>query len=947
MAKYLNSTGVSLLWNKIKELILDKIASIVPFVYVSTINNTLLPEKYRNHNKKYWDSYASNYISPYIIFVTNGAININGIGTKLNIADDDISYIDDVGVTYLDYDETTGNINISNNEEIPNSKLLGLVSIYNESSNKPNKYAFAINGYYGNSFNTIQLTDNDIFFTIVLPVDNNYPIDTIDINENFSIAKHYNGDLPNVKDHRIVLCEFKPSRTQARMACIGYLQNYKVYIPDFEKSLFEVYKITETATTRIEDMPFANIDNMWANLSNDGTPDDDVTPFLYAETDKSSANANTTGNQIIFNVENGKEAIYTQAQQYKTLPTGGKAGQILFCKGHGAECGYDNDKFIDAEWQDNFEQTLGNGLVINIPLFAIDEIDTSGSYVLNSSNNFQDDIDGFEEISLNIWSSSFKPSYEYDKYLSRVNILLNNDFGSFDEWLLYEITFKNGTNGTITCETSDKTISFNAGETKELAWNIRELGSMFTHEGTWTLKLKGIKYIYNKFNYIDKINKNLDNDGFIDINLFNTLIYSNLKDAISNITPKSELDETYADKTLVTIMNNRLYDQVPVKVSYADGKIIFESESQKIAFPMANSYTTYDQYVTGFATGDLNIQQGTTIVPVDKNGRFKRVFPYNTTTSMPSFNSCREVTYIDMSRFDTKKITSIRNTFKDCSNLTYLNISGWDISNVTGPTDFIFYGCSKLKHIDVSNWDTGGSTDMNSIFSGCTVLEDIDVSNWDTSNVVDMRNMFRGCYALKELNVSNWNVAKVTNFYYTFSYMNIETLDLSSWQNDVVTNLAGMFKECKITSLNLSGFNTANVTTMADMFTNCINLKELNLSNWNVSKVTTMENMFANCIKLQSINFGNNWNMDKVTKTTTMFAFCHNLTTVTGTISNLKKSLNLMRSPLTNASAMVFINGIAENGSGITLTFKKSTYDTLTAEQKAIATNKGATIDYV
>lgn len=288
---------------------------------------------------------------------------------------------------------------------------------------------------------------------------------------------------------------------------------------------------------------------------------------------------------------------------------------------------------------------------------------------------------------------------------------------------------------------------------------------------------------------------------------------------------------------------------------------------------------------------------------------------------MPLFNICHEVTHLDMSRFDTKKITSMRHTFKDCDNLVYLNVSGLDLSNVKNQTDFIFCRCKKLKHIDVDGWNMSGSTDMNSIFSGCESLEDINVSNWDVSNVTNLRCAFQGCYALKELNVSNWNVSKVTNFFYTFSYLNLKTLDLSKWQNTVATNLAGMFEECKVTSLNLSGFNTNNVTTMAGMFDGCNALQTLNLgSNWNMNSNTDVSSMFNNCIKL---------------------------TTVTGTISNLKKSLDLYWCPLTNASAMVFINGISENGSGVTLTFKKSTYDTLTAAQKAIATDKGATINYV
>lgn len=65
------------------------------------------------------------------------------------------------------------------------------------------------------------------------------------------------------------------------------------------------------------------------------------------------------------------------------------------------------------------------------------------------------------------------------------------------------------------------------------------------------------------------------------------------------------------------------------------------------------------------------------------------------------------------------------------------------------------------------------------------------------------------------------------------------------------------------------------------------------------------------------------------------------LKNVIGQFNGTKVDLRLDDCPLTNASAMVFINGLAEVSEAKTITFKSTTYDTLTPEQIAVATSKG------
>ena len=60
----------------------------------------------------------------------------------------------------------------------------------------------------------------------------------------------------------------------------------------------------------------------------------------------------------------------------------------------------------------------------------------------------------------------------------------------------------------------------------------------------------------------------------------------------------------------------------------------------------------------------------------------------------------------------------------------------------------MFRGCSSLKSLDVTNFNTAKVTDMMFMFNGCSSLTSIDVSNFNTANVTSMGYMFYNCSAL-------------------------------------------------------------------------------------------------------------------------------------------------------------------------------------------------------
>lgn len=242
------------------------------------------------------------------------------------------------------------------------------------------------------------------------------------------------------------------------------------------------------------------------------------------------------------------------------------------------------------------------------------------------------------------------------------------------------------------------------------------------------------------------------------------------------------------------------------------------------------------------------------------------------------FYGFRELTTLDVSKWDTSQVMNMKNMFYFCNSLTALDVSNWDTSRVTNMFG-VFGDCSSLATLDVSGWDTSKVTDMSRMFYMCQKLISLDVSNWDTSNVTNMRWMFRECVNLTTLNVSGWDTSKVTDMSSMFEFCGFLTsLGVSKWDTSNVTSMYDMFNGCSsLTTLEVSKWHTSKVTNMSDMFSNCEKLTTLDLSGWDTRQVTDMSEMFYDCGSLTAIYIGEGWNTDKVTASFNMFEYCTKL----------------------------------------------------------------------
>ena len=213
-----------------------------------------------------------------------------------------------------------------------------------------------------------------------------------------------------------------------------------------------------------------------------------------------------------------------------------------------------------------------------------------------------------------------------------------------------------------------------------------------------------------------------------------------------------------------------------------------------------------------------------------------------TTTPIPT-DKIAEATLIS-------KNGSIANTYMYAADDTTIKVSpeGDDVK-IYANTDCarMFWGCDKLTTLDLSNFNTSKVTDMISMFSDCSALTTLDISNFDTSNLTNMSSMFNGCSALTTLDISNFDTSNVINMSSMFNGCSaLTTLDLSNFNTSKVTDMISMFNNCTaLTTLDISNFDTSKVIKMSYMFYNCSTLRaSIDIT---TTTCTTYSRMFFGC----------------------------------------------------------------------------------------------------
>lgn len=234
---------------------------------------------------------------------------------------------------------------------------------------------------------------------------------------------------------------------------------------------------------------------------------------------------------------------------------------------------------------------------------------------------------------------------------------------------------------------------------------------------------------------------------------------------------------------------------------------------------------------------------------------------------------------------------------------------------------------------------TENVTRFNSMFSDTKNLKSMNLESLSTHKGIFFGGMFQNCKA-PYINVDSLYTKDATSFDNMFRQIAADSLDLSSLENDNVSSMTYMFYSSPNLTTIIFGnrFSCKSCKSFEGMLSQSAKLEHLDISMFDTSNATNFSWVFSGDTSLRELKV--NWDFRNLTTIASVFANCKSLTTITGSISNLKISISLKDCPLTNESAMLFINGLADVDEPQTITFSKTTYNTLTEDQIKIATDK-------
>ena len=315
----------------------------------------------------------------------------------------------------------------------------------------------------------------------------------------------------------------------------------------------------------------------------------------------------------------------------------------------------------------------------------------------------------------------------------------------------------------------------------------------------------------------------------------------------------------------------------------------------------------------------------------------------NVTDMSLLFDHCQKLTSLDVTHFNTAKVTNMYRMFRSCG-LTSLDLSNFNTAKVTN-MDFMFSGCSILKSFYGSDkFITAAVTKSENMFSYCGSLSgDIDWSdkavdktyakidggyfrdkayaNRPWVKYADGTLTFR-CGYKKILGENEYELnsgeekpkwythnSKISKVVFEASFANARPTSCYAWFQDFiklkqiegienlntenVTDMSDMFRFCSsLTSLAVTHFNTGNVTSMADMFSSCPRLAELDVTHFNTANVKDMSDMFASCSGLISLDV-THFNTANVKDMSNMFYGCSGLISLDVTNFNTANVTNM------------------------------------------------------
>lgn len=262
---------------------------------------------------------------------------------------------------------------------------------------------------------------------------------------------------------------------------------------------------------------------------------------------------------------------------------------------------------------------------------------------------------------------------------------------------------------------------------------------------------------------------------------------------------------------------------------------------------------------------------------------------------------------------------------------TYINQISTGAKLSINDLSYMFYKNSRVSELNKLLSSINEPTKTDYMFSEYTAEYDQDqiIDNIDFSNTLSMRSMYEKFSGIKNSET-------------------ITSLDFTGIDTSSCTDMSYMFADADNLNLLTVPFDTSSVTTMERMFYSMRNLVSIDLTSFDTKSVTNMDFFLASSDKLTTCyNFSceNEPGLGSYVMGANVVTLTYKSGCGFGQYSNADR-LTLNLANCSKLDYNTFANSIAPNTTGLTriIDFNSGVFNRLTAEQKAILTDKNYTI---
>ena len=275
------------------------------------------------------------------------------------------------------------------------------------------------------------------------------------------------------------------------------------------------------------------------------------------------------------------------------------------------------------------------------------------------------------------------------------------------------------------------------------------------------------------------------------------------------------------------------------------------------------------------------------------------------------FGKCSKLVSLDLSGFDTSKVTNMDGMFRDCTSLTTIYASEKFVTAQVTQSSGVFYQCDSLVGGNGTPFDSGSiayaridAPGEPGYFTAVPLIAKVVVEDDGATLRFVYDNSDHGekdvdWFSVAEAEAKNPSVnpawhdlaGSVTKVVFDRSFADYRPAHCGNWFNGFgnlekinglknldtsdATSMIAMFYGCSsLTSLDLSTFDTSEVTSMNQMFEECSSLVSLNLTGFDTAKVTGMGYVFCNCSSLATIYASDSFVTTAVSFPVGMFTGC-------------------------------------------------------------------------